>query len=326
MNDAFAFFIHVPGFSFGSPSSARSAMATVAWTARVGAPAPPRRRDLRARASPSRVCGEGDSPRRASDDGCGEATAPMMTRRDACVALALAASSAVAGPARADTAAISRAYDGYAATYDDLDGGAFAADTLGLDATRRALLARARGDVLELGVGTGLNLPGYDAKRVTSLTAVDISEGMLTQARKRAQGLGFNDGSDDARNDDDRVSFRVRFAVADAEALPFPDNSFDCVVDTFSLCVFSDPSAALKEVARVLKPDGKALLVEHTRSRTVPLLGSYQDLVAGPVTKMSKGCAWNQDVEAMASRSGLNVVSAEPSLFGLLTTLEARKA
>jgi hypothetical protein len=86
----------------------------------------------------------------------------MMTRRDACVALALAASSAVAGPARADTAAISRAYDGYAATYDDLDGGAFAADTLGLDATRRALLARARGDVLELGVGTGLNLPGYD--------------------------------------------------------------------------------------------------------------------------------------------------------------------
>ena len=67
-----------------------------------------------------------------------------------------------------DTAAISRAYDGYAASYDDLDGGAFAADTLGLDATRRALLAKARGDVLELGVGTGLNLPGYDATRVTS--------------------------------------------------------------------------------------------------------------------------------------------------------------
>jgi ubiquinone/menaquinone biosynthesis C-methylase UbiE len=241
------------------------------------------------------------------------------------VALALAASSAVAGPARADTAAISRAYDGYAATYDDLDGGAFAADTLGLDATRRALLARARGDVLELGVGTGLNLPGYDAKRVTSLTAVDISEGMLTQARKRAQGLG---SMTDATTKETTTAFlsAVRFAVADAEALPFPDNSFDCVVDTFSLCVFANPEAALKEVARVLKPDGKALLVEHTRSRTVPLLGSYQDLVAGPVTKMSKGCAWNQDVEAMASRSGLRVVSAEPSLFGLLTTLEARKA
>jgi methyltransferase OMS1 len=239
----------------------------------------------------------------------------MMTRRDACVALALAASSAVAGPARADTAAISRAYDGYAATYDDLDGGAFAADTLGLDATRRALLARARGDVLELGVGTGLNLPGYDAARVTSLTAVDISEGMLAQARKRAQTLF-----------DDESALNVRFAIADAEALPFPDDAFDCVVDTFSLCVFSDPEAALAEVARVLKPDGTALLVEHTRSATVPLLGSYQDLVAGPVQKMSKGCAWNQDVVAMASRAGLRVVSAEPTVFGLLTTLEARKA
>jgi SAM-dependent methyltransferase len=160
-----------------------------------------------------------------------------MTRRDACAALAFAASSAVAGAARADTAAISRAYDGYAASYDDLDGGAFAADTLGLDATRRALLAKARGDVLELGVGTGLNLPGYDATRVASLTAVDISQGMLekAEARARTQGLFV----------DARGKSAVTFAVADAERLPFPDASFDCVVDTFSLCVFADPEAAL---------------------------------------------------------------------------------
>ena len=163
-------------------------MATVAWTARVRAPGPSRRRDLRARASPSRVGGEGDARRRAADDSVDDATSTApMTRRDACAALAFAASSAVAGAARADTAAISRAYDGYAASYDDLDGGAFAADTLGLDATRRALLAKARGDVLELGVGTGLNLPGYDATRVASLTAVDISQGMLEKAEARAR-------------------------------------------------------------------------------------------------------------------------------------------
>ena len=241
-----------------------------------------------------------------------------MTRRDACAALAFAASSAVAGAARADTAAISRAYDGYAASYDGLDGGAFAADTLGLDATRRALLAKARGDVLELGVGTGLNLPGYDATRVASLTAVDISQGMLekAEARARTQGLFV----------DARGKSAVTFAVADAERLPFPDASFDCVVDTFSLCVFADPEAALREVRRVLKPDGVALLVEHTKSKTVPLLGAYQDLVAAPVTKMSKGCAWNQDVVAMATRAGLRVTSAEPALAGLLTTLEATVA
>ena len=241
-----------------------------------------------------------------------------MTRRDACAALAFAASSAVAGAARADTAAISRAYDGYAASYDDLDGGAFAADTLGLDATRRALLAKARGDVLELGVGTGLNLPGYDATRVASLTAVDISQGMLEKAEARARTQGvFVDA---------RGKSAVTFAVADAERLPFPDASFDCVVDTFSLCVFANPEAALREVRRVLKPDGVALLVEHTKSKTVPLLGAYQDLVAAPVTKMSKGCAWNQDVVAMATRAGLRVTSAEPGLAGLLTTLEATVA
>lgn len=293
-------------------------MATVALTARAGAPIS-WRRDIRARASPSRVGGETDARRRArADDGSRDATATApMTRRDACAALALAASSAVVGAARADTAAISRAYDRYAASYDDLDGGAFAADTLGLDATRRALLAKARGDVLELGVGTGLNLPGYDATRVASLTAVDISRGMLekAEARARTQGLFV----------DARGKSAVTFAVADAERLPFPDASFDCVVDTFSLCVFANPEAALAEVRRVLKPDGVALLVEHTKSTTVPLLGAYQDLVSAPVTKMSKGCAWNQDVTAMATRAGLRVTVAEPALAGLLTTLEATR-
>ena len=305
-NDAFAFFIHVPGFSFGSPSSARSAMATVAWTARVGAPVPPRRRDLRARASPSRVCGEGDSRRRASDDGCGDATAPMVTRRDACVALALAASSAVAGPARADTAAISRAYDGYAATYDDLDGGAFAADTLGLDATRRAA-REAREDMLNSGWARA------DPR-------------LRRGARDDPDGGGHLGGHVSAGEKTRADAFVVKRALRDSDAEALVSDDVRLRGGHVSLCVFSTSRGALAEVARVLKPDGTALLVEHTRSATVPLLGSYQDLVAGPVQKMSKGCAWNQDVVAMATRAGLRVVSAEPILFGTLTTLEARKA
>ena len=67
-------------------------------------------------------------------------------------------------------------------------------------------------------------------------------------------------------------------------------------------------------------------MVEHTRSSAAPLLGAYQDLVAAPVKAMSKGCAWNQDVLGMAEAAGLRVVRAEPSLAGLLTTVEATPA
>lgn len=276
-------------------------------------------------ATPRAVLAEG------ADDDAARSTRPpsVVSRRGACAAVALAATSVL--PARASSEDISRAYDGYAATYDDLDGGAFAADTLGLDATRRDLLARASGDVLELGVGTGLNLPGYDTSKLASLTAVDISGGMLALARQRAETLNLRVVLDDASaspspSQPPSPKPPARFMLADAESLPFPDASFDCVVDTFSLCVIEHPEAALREVRRVLRPGGRALLVEHTRSSAAPLLGAYQDLVAAPVKAMSKGCAWNQDVLGMAEAAGLRVVRAEPSLVGLLTTVEATPA
>lgn len=68
---------------------------------------------------------------------------------------------------------------------------------------------------------------------------------------------------------------QVRFLVADAASLQFPDGSFDCVLDTFSLCVFEQPGRAVREVARVLRKGGRLLLLEHTRSDN-PLLGAYQ--------------------------------------------------
>ena len=119
--------------------------------------------------------------------------APTLDRRGLLVGAAASCASAPLA-ARADTEDIAKAYDGYAATYDDLDGGAFAAETLGLEKSRRDLTSRATGDVLELGVGTGLNLPGYDLRAggaIRSLTAVDISGGMLNEARTRADELGF---------------------------------------------------------------------------------------------------------------------------------------
>lgn len=108
------------------------------------------------------------------------------------------------GARRQEVERIERAYDGYAATYDDLDGGG-AAEQLGFPALRQQLLALAHGDVLETAVGTGLNLPFYNAPALASLTAIDLSSGMLGQARRRAAQLGLGD--------------RVQLVQADVERL-----------------------------------------------------------------------------------------------------------
>jgi ubiquinone/menaquinone biosynthesis C-methylase UbiE len=138
--------------------------------------------------------------------------------------------------------------------------------------------------VLEVAVGTGLNLPLYRWPAVTSLTGVDLSPGMLQQAARRVASdavpgtrlVGANGGGgggSSARGG--RGGVPVRLVQGDAARLPFPAATFDCVVDTFSLCVFEAPAAALAELARVLRPGGRLLLLEHTRSDNA-LLGVYQ--------------------------------------------------
>lgn len=146
-------------------------------------------------------------------------------------------------------------------------------------------------------MGTGLNLPLYNWSHLSSLTGVDISEGMLAGAAARVQsapqlsltaaGAAANTSSSggagvDERNTDGSsmgsVAGRrvpVRLVQADVVRLPFADGSFDVVLDTFSLCVFGQPAAGLAEMARVLRPGGRLMLLEHTRSDNV-LLGAYQ--------------------------------------------------
>lgn len=143
--------------------------------------------------------------------------------------------------------------------------------------------------MLEVGVGTGLNLPMYNWSNITSLTGIDLSAGMLREAALRVDNTlsnltllsaggssGSSSSSDKVRGGDGGGSgVAVRLVQADVAKLPFPDNSFDVVTDTFSLCVFPAPEAALAELVRVLKPGGSLLLLEHTRSDN-PLLGAYQ--------------------------------------------------
>jgi ubiquinone/menaquinone biosynthesis C-methylase UbiE len=113
--------------------------------------------------------------------------------------------------------------------------------------------SRASGTVLEVAIGTGRSLPFYPAG--TRVTGIDLSPGMLAVARQRATALGID----------------ADLREGDAEALAFPDDSFDTVVCVLSLCSIPDPARAIGEMARVLKPGGKLLLLDHIGSRWWPV-------------------------------------------------------
>ena len=114
--------------------------------------------------------------------------------------------------------------------------------------SREWACGRATGEVLEVAVGTGLNLPHYSAE--VTLTGLDLSAGMLAIARDRA----------------DRLGRPVTLREGSAHDLPFADAAFDTVLCTFGLCAIPDPAAAVGEMVRVLRPGGRLILVDHVTS------------------------------------------------------------
>ena len=156
-------------------------------------------------------------------------------------------------------------YDRYASSYDDLDGGQ-AAKALGIAAARRALAARCAGRVLEVGAGTGLQAPFYAANSdIKEVTFVDASRGMLDGLRAKLSNAP--------------LPFKTEVVEADASKLPLSTGAYDCVVDTFGLCVYDEPVAVLRELGRVVKPAGRILLLENARPSNA-LLGAYLCVVA----------------------------------------------
>ena len=158
---------------------------------------------------------------------------------------------------------------------------------------RRALLAGAFGDVLEIGFGTGLNLPHYPA-RVRKLTAVDPNAGMHRLARKRVR----------------RCKIEVDVRVQSGERLPFEDGRFDCAVSTFTLCSIPDAGQALCEVYRVLRPGGRLLLLEHGLSPE-PGVQRWQRRLNWLETRLGDGCHLDRNVRELVAAQPFSSVAIE---------------
>ena len=156
---------------------------------------------------------------------------------------------------------------------------------------RRELIGTVSGKVLEVGVGTGKNLPYYPPE--TELTGVDISPKMLKRAQGKAEALGM----------------KAEFSVMDIEEMTFPDESFDCVVSTFVFCSVPDPVRGLREVRRVLRKQGTALFLEHVRSES-RILGYIMDLL-NPVVRSLIGPNINRRTVENVKNAGLEIISVE---------------
>jgi ubiquinone/menaquinone biosynthesis C-methylase UbiE len=199
-------------------------------------------------------------------------------------------------------AEIRRRYDDFADKYARME--RWQEPLLGTTRLRRRLFSRARGDVLEVAAGTGLNFPHYD--RDCRLTAVDMSPRMLELAGRRAARLGLD----------------IDLTVMDAGALEFPDDSFDTVTSSLTLCTFPDPLLALREMARVCRPTGQILLLEHGRSDR-EWFGRFQDRRADRHAQQL-GCYWNRRPLELVDQAGLTTVSSRGSLIEVFQTIEAR--
>lgn len=156
---------------------------------------------------------------------------------------------------------------------------------------REKAVSLARGSVLEVGVGTGINLPLYSQD--STLTGIDLSSKMLQKARARAQALNI----------------QVNLLQMDLQHLDFPDNNFDTVLATCVFCSVPDPVLGLQEVRRVCKRDGQVILLEHMRSE-IPLLGLFMDIL-NPLAVRTIGNNINRWTLDNIKKAGLNIIRVE---------------
>ncbi len=176
----------------------------------------------------------------------------------------------------------------FAALYDRLGG---AAERRWMGERRARLLAGARGAVLEVGGGTGANLPHY--RNVERVTVSEPDPFMRERLRPKLEA----------------VRVPVEVSEAGAQALPFPDGSFDTVVSTLVLCTVPDQGAALSEIRRVLRPGGRLLFIEHVRAGGST--ARWQDRIEPLWCRLFGGCHPNRSTVAAMEAAGFEIETFE---------------
>eukprot|EP01134_Creolimax_fragrantissima_P007902 CFRG7902T1 len=199
-----------------------------------------------------------------------------------------------------------RVWDKNAKSYDREVG--FDETLMGLSLMRRWLLRKAKGNVLEVSAGTGRNTMYYSPVRISGLYLTDNSKRMLDVAQTKKNS--FSPQS-------------VHYKECSVEALPYDDNEFDTVVDTFGLCSCANPQVALSEMARVCKPGGQILLLEHGQSH-YQWMNSILDSNAAKHFERW-GCRWNRDILSMVfgEKTDVSITSTNRFHFGTTYMIQA---
>ncbi len=173
----------------------------------------------------------------------------------------------------------------------------------GVERWRGKLVAGARGRVLEVGCGTGRTLPGY--REDVELFALDPNFDVLPRACRRCGD--------------------ARFLCASAEFLPFADDSFDCVVSSLVFCSVPDVDRGLRELKRVLRPEGRLLMLEHVQARS-KFGARFLDWIQPAWTRITGGCHPNRDTVAAVERAGFVIEADSLRVRGLMRRFTARLA
>ena len=177
-------------------------------------------------------------------------------------------------------------------------------DAFGVRRWRKWAVSSAQGRVLEIGVGTGLNLPHY--RKAKTVAAIDPDNASLQRALPR------------------RTGSTMTLYQSRAEELPFANEAFDSVVGTLTFCSIDDPGRALSEVRRVLRPGGLFRLIEHVRMDN-RVIAAAQDFVT-PVWKQIAGnCHLNRDTLAWVKRAGFTVRQVDRHMGGIFIGIDAVK-